>query len=232
MWTTFVPFAGFGLRIPGSPYGLRGLFWKPLVAHLPHPVRKGKFPWVISPRKCDIWVSSRAMSCAPVSMASHGNKGKSLALFEIAVVGSQWFVVKLKNIEVLVNFSYRDVWIVAWNLAWPKACLLLQQRQQHGQVTSDTGRAPDVSDEGLNFAAERRPRLTVHTVFFFSKLPHLQTRLSRKCHSSFSSNWTKKQHTLAEKERERDWEKEREIERERDWEIEREWVSERERLER
>ena len=57
---------------------------------------------VISPRKCDIWVSSRAASCAPVSMASHarfsfclGNKevqaffaGKKFrALVEDAVVG-------------------------------------------------------------------------------------------------------------------------------------------------
>ena len=56
---------------------------------------------------------------------------------------------------------------------------------------------------------------------FFSKPPHLQIRLSRQCHSSFSSKPRNSTHLQRERERER--------ERERDWEREMEWVRERER---
>ena len=79
------------------------------------------------------------------------------------------------------------------------------------------GRAPDVSDEGLNFPAERRPKLTVHTVFFlllfFSKPPHLQIRLSRQCQSSFSCKPRNSTHLQREREIGRERERERERER-------------------
>ena len=71
--------------------------------------------WFISPRKCDIWVSSRATSYAPVSMVSHarfrfclGNYPFSREKVSCAPRScSGWllFAVKLKVIEVLVNFT-------------------------------------------------------------------------------------------------------------------------------
>ena len=76
-----------------------------------------------------------------------------------------------------------------------------------------------MSDEGLNFAAERKPRLTVHT-FFFKTTTSANQVVTPMPFVIFKQ--TKKQHTLAERGRERERETEREIDR----------VRERERLER
>ena len=74
---------------------------------------------VISPRKCDIWVSSRATSCALVSMVSHarfrfclGNnpflREKFRALVEVAVVGcgSWWNWKWSKSLSASVTAMY------------------------------------------------------------------------------------------------------------------------------
>ena len=57
-----------------------------------------------------------------------------------------------------------------------------------------------MSEEGLNFAAERRPCFTIHTVFFFFKPPHLQSG----CHTNASRHFQANQetaHTCTQRER-------------------------------
>ena len=70
------------------------------------------------------------------------------------------------------------------------------------------GRAPDVSDEGLNFAAERKPRLTVHAVFFcFFQNHHI---CKSGCHANAIRHFQANQetaHTCRERERERERER-------------------------
>ena len=65
-----------------------------------------------------------------------------------------------------------------------------------------------MSDEGLNFAAERRPRLTVHTVFFFKTTTSANQVVTPMPFVIFKQ--TEKQHTLAERGRERERERLRE----------------------
>ena len=73
------------------------------------------------------WHRMRALAFASATSFFRGEKVSRArrSCSDWSSSGWLWFVVKLWvwKVEVLVNFSYRDVWIVAWKLAWPKVSL-------------------------------------------------------------------------------------------------------------
>ena len=196
-------------------YASNFLPWSFVIAKM---CRKG-YPCT-SPRKCDIWVSSRATSCAPVSMASHarfsfclGNKpfsrGKSFARStKFAVVGvvgsgSWWNWKRSKSLSTSVTMMYESS---PENSPDSRSVCCSSDR------ASNTDESP-VTQRESSRRVRRRPKLcsweetqahSPHCFFFvfFKTTTSANQVVTPMPFVIFKQ--TKKQHTLAERERERE----------------------------